>query len=303
MSASGDEIVDTWRRLGRELDVGGHSVFAVDLGPRDAPPLLILHGFPSSSNDFHRVIGSLSDRYRIVIHDHLGFGMSAKPEHYSYSLLEQADVALEVWRQLGIERGHLLGHDYGTSIATELVARFERQILPIELTSLALCNGSVLIELARLRLSQRIARSRILGPAFGRLIWPGYFKGVMRRLWGDPTRAVEADLDAMWLGMVHSGGRSRMHAISSYIDERYRFYDRWVGALERIGLPTLILWGQLDPVAVAAIGAGLAERIEGARLAWLEDLGHYPMLEDPEGWTTPLLGFLDSLAASEESST
>lgn len=288
--------VAAWRARGREIEVDGRGVFVVDCGPPDAPPILVLHGFPSSSSDFHRVVDRLAKGYRMVLHDHLGFGLSEKPESYSYSLLEQADVALGVWRRLGIDHGHLLAHDYGTSVATELVARRERGLLPLDLSSLTLCNGSVLIELARLRLSQRIARSRLLGPAFGRLIFAAYFKRVMRRLWGDPQRAVEADLDAIWQGIVHADGKLRMHAISSYIGERYRFRERWVGALGRFDRPALVLWARLDPVAVPEIGQGLAATIPGARLEWLEGLGHYPMLEDPQAWTDPLLSFLDSTA-------
>lgn len=292
---SGRQIVDAWRARGRELEIGGRGVFAVDVGPRDGEPLLVLHGFPSSSSDFHRVVDRLADRHRVVLHDHLGFGLSDKPADYSYSLLEQADIALSVWRALGIERGHLVAHDYGTSVATELVARRERGLLPLEVTSLTLANGSVLIELARLRLSQRIARSPRLGPAFGRLIWRGYFLRVMRRLWGDPARAIEADLDAMWLGIRHADGQQRMHAISGYIDERFRFRERWVGALQRFDRPAFVLWARRDPVAVPAIGSGLAEIIPGARLEWLDELGHYPMLEDPHAWSDRLLGFLSSI--------
>ncbi len=283
-----------WHTRGAQLEVSGRQVFVVDCGPRDAEPLLVLHGFPSSSNDFHRVVNRLAERHRVVLHDHLGFGLSEKPADYSYSLLEQTDIALGVWRQLGIESGHVLGHDYGTSIATELVARRERGLSPVGIRSLTLCNGSVLIELARLRLSQRIARSRLLGPAFGRLISAGYFKRVLRRLWGDPSRVDESDLDAIWAGIVHADGRLRMHAISGYIAERYRFRERWVGALARFDRPALVLWARRDPVAVSEIGQGLADTIPRARLVWLDELGHYPMLEDPEGWVEPLLDFLDS---------
>ena len=229
----------------------------------------------------------------MVLHDHLGFGLSDKPEEYSYSLVEQAEHAVALWRELGITGGHLVAHDYGTSVATEILARRERGLLDLlEPRTVTLSNGSVLIELAGLRLSQRIARSRLLGPAFGRLVFEGYFKRVMRRLWGDRSRVVEADLEAMWRGITHRDGRYRVHQLSSYIDERYRFRERWVGALRRLDLPALVLWARRDPVAVPAIAEGLAERIPGASLEWLDELGHYPMLEDPEAWAGRLLDFL-----------
>ena len=287
-----ESLIATWRDRGRDVRVLGRRIFCIDIGPRDAEPILILHGFPSSSLDFHRVIEQLAESHRVVLHDHLGFGLSDKPEEYSYSLFEQAEYALALWRELGITGGNLVAHDYGTSVATEILARRERGRLDFAPTSVTLSNGSVLIELAGLRLSQRIARSPILGPAFERLVFAGYFKRVMRRLWGDPSSVFEQDLEAMWQGIVHRNGRLRVHQLSCYIDERYRFRERWVGALRRLDLPALILWARRDPVAVPAIGQGLAERIPSARLEWLDQLGHYPMLEDPDAWAGPLLEFL-----------
>ena len=179
MTAVQNSLIEAWRTRGQEVRVLGRRLFCVDAGPRDAEPILVLHGFPSSSLDFHRVIDRLAKSYRVVVHDHLGFGLSDKPEEYSYSLIEQAEHAVTLWRELGITSGHLVAHDYGTSIAAEILARRERGMLDFAPKSVTLSNGSVLIELAGLRLSQRIARSPLLGPAFGRLVYGGYFKRVM----------------------------------------------------------------------------------------------------------------------------
>lgn len=291
-------LLEEWRGRGRRLEVRGREVFCVDTGERGSGCrcLLILHGFPTSSLDFHRVLDALADRHRVVVHDHLGFGFSAKPAEYSYSLLEQAEVAFGLWERLGVEKGHLLAHDYGTGVATEVLARRERGGIPVELESVTLANGSVLVELARLRLSQRLARSPLLGPIFSLLVTRGYFRRVMRRLWGNPKRARRDDLDAMWDALREGDGHLRTTQISSYLDERVRFRGRWLGALRRLDLPAHVLWGRRDPVAVPAIAERLAEEIPGARLTWLGELGHYPMLEDPEAWSGAVLDFLAGAA-------
>lgn len=298
-TTSTDVSLDAWSSRGSFHSVFDRQIFAVDEGDRDAEPLLVLHGFPTSSLDFHRCFERLTRRYRVVAHDHPGFGLSAKPPWYSYSLMEQADAALGLWRQLGIRSGHLLGHDYGTSVATELLARRERGLLPIQLESVTLTNGSVHIELTRLRLSQRIARSRFLGPLFGRLVFRAYFKNVMRRLWARPADARDADLEAMWQGIRRHRGQLRTHQISSYLAERTRFRHRWIGALCALDLPAHVLWGREDPVAVAAIARKLAEEIPRAELTWLDGVGHYPMLEAPERWSDAVLGFLERVRAPE----
>src|SRR5262245_42691331 len=95
-----------WRDRGRMLDVGGMQVFALTEGSGET--LLVLHGFPTSCHDFDEALPFLSQKMRVVMHDHPGFGLSDKPERYSYSLLEQTDIALGVWRAMGVERAHLI---------------------------------------------------------------------------------------------------------------------------------------------------------------------------------------------------
>lgn len=281
-----------WRERGHRVRlVDGSEVFALAEGPEASEPILILHGFPTCSLDFRHALPLLSARHRIVLHDHVGFGLSDKPAGFSCSLMEQADAAQAVWRALGVTRGHLLAHDYGTSVATELLARRERGLLPVELLSLTLTNGSVHLELARPRLTQKLLRGR-LGPLFARVLGERLFKAQLRRIFGRPASVGEAELDLLWEALVRGGGRLRLAGLSYYQDERMRFWNRWIGALTRLDLPAHLLWGRRDPIAVPAVAEQLAREIPRARLAWLEDLGHYPMLEAPERWAEAVLGFL-----------
>lgn len=280
-----------WQARGRFERIDGHEVFTLADGPPGAPVILLLHGFPTSSFDFRRALAHLAGRFRVVVHDHVGFGLSAKPAAYSYSLFEQADVAIQIWRAHGVGRGHLVAHDYGTSVATELVARRERGLLPVTLDSVTLCNGSVHLDLAKLTVSQRLLRSR-LGPAFARLASRRVFKAQMRRILGRPNAVSGAELELWWAGLVHGGGKLRLPAISAYLGERVRFRKRWIDALRRLDVRTHVLWGRRDPVAVPAIADALAAEIPGSKLTWLDELGHYPMVEDPSRWASAVTEFL-----------
>ncbi len=299
-----------WAARGRAVEVWGRKLFCIDRGPTDpdvleraggreqATALLLLHGFPTSSHDFHHVLDRLARRHRVVVHDHLGFGLSDKPRDYSYSLLEQADHAIGLWRSLGIARAHLVAHDYGTSIATELLARRARglELGGVQPCSLVLCNGSVHVELAELQLSQRL----LAGPGpvartFARLATQRRFAGNIQRLLGAPGSLPGREIQAMWEGLVRLHGRERLPAISSYLAERRRFWQRWIDALERFDRPTLVLWGRRDPVAVARIATRLHAEIPKAKLRWLDELGHFPMLEDPEGWAEAVTSWTASV--------
>ena len=93
---------------------------------------------------------------------------------------------------------------------------------------------------------------------------------------------------------MRDGGRRALPRLINYIHERHTHRERWVGALARSRLPTHVLWGRNDPVAVPAIAEGLAETAPDAELTWLEGVGHYPMLEAPGEWSKALLGFVDA---------
>ena len=81
------DSVEQWRQAGRIVEVAGRRLFVVEQGS-GLETLVILHGYPTSSHDFARVLPELAKKYRVVVHDHLGFGLSGKPADYSYSLVE-----------------------------------------------------------------------------------------------------------------------------------------------------------------------------------------------------------------------
>lgn len=295
-------MLDAWRQRGRTVNVAGLDVFVVEAGPAESTrlPLVLLHGFPTSGHDFEPVLEQLAETRRVVVLDYPGFGLSAKPTDYSYSLFEQADIAASVWRECGIERAHLVAHDYGTSVATELLARRQLDLLPLSFASVTLCNGSAHIELAKLRVTQQLLRSTWAGPWVARLAGERFFMARMRKIFGRPDAVSEARLHSMWAGIEHAEGNLRLPAISQYLDERFRFWTRWIGALRRLDLPTHVLWGQRDPVAVPAIAEALHADVKGSKLTWLETLGHYPMLEDPNQWASAVLGFVEQHDDSPE---
>jgi pimeloyl-ACP methyl ester carboxylesterase len=276
--------LEAWRGRGRTHAVPEGRVWTFDSGGgRDGAVVFALHGFPTASWDYAPLADVLSrgrdgTGRRFVTFDFLGYGFSDKPASYGYSLFEQADVAMLVAREMGLRKVHLVAHDMGTSVATELLARRERGLLPFEVASLVLMNGSVHIELAHLTVGQKLLKSP-LGPVFARLNSRTTFQAQMRRVFARPPSAEE--LDAMWELVSRADGVRRLPSMIRYTEERARFRARWVGALERLDLRTLVAWGRRDPVAVMAIAEMLAKEIPGARLETWDELGHYPQVEDP----------------------
>lgn len=283
-----------WKAKGKLIKVKQHNLFVVGAGAKELPCLVILHGYPSCSYDFKEVMPILSKYFRVIVHDHLGFGFSDKPLDYSYSLMEQADYALALWEQLGIHEAHLLAHDYGTSVATEIIARRAESQLKLNLKSLTLTNGSVHIELADLRLIQYALKHKFLGPIVAKFGNAFIFKQQMRRLWYDKSTIKSGELEELWKMSSSGNGRKVLPKITQYLNERYQYWDRWIGALKTLDLPTNIVWAQDDPVSVAAIGEQLYNEIPNANINRIRGVGHYPMLEAPKLWTAAVLNYIQT---------
>jgi pimeloyl-ACP methyl ester carboxylesterase len=298
MAGAGLTELERWRSQGSFVEVDSRRLFVVDQGPREGPAILVLHGFPSASYDFHRVLSELTRDCRLVVHDHSGFGLSEKNPGDSFSLFDQARLASGLWEQLGIRSGHLVAHDYGTSVATELLALRELGELEVGFDSLTLSNGSIYIELAQLLKTQRLLKHRLIGPIFARLTSRRFFRARMRGLWGDESKFDRNEIDALWEGLVSGGGRRVLAKIARYVDERFEHRERWVGALQRLDLPALVLWGRRDPIAVVGIAEQLMQDIPGARSIWLDEVGHYPMLEAPGAWAGAVNEFIQSVELS-----
>jgi len=282
-----------WYDLGEKINVGGHNIFVVDSKTPNVPTMVVLHGYPSGSFDYHHLFTQSKNKYRIVLHDFLGFGFSDKPSNYNYLLKDQADHVENLLSTSGVGDYHLVAHDYGTSVATELIARSNARSLKQNILSLTLCNGSMLIDMAQLKPIQKILKAPILGPMVGSLIPKSIFLKNMRSIWHDPNKVDEDELEILWKMLLLQNGRKWIGKITRYIDQRYRNYDRWIGALKKTEIPTHILWAENDPVAVKAMADRLATFISNNKKTILPRLGHYPMLEEPKLWIGKLEGFID----------
>jgi len=285
-----------WQNKGEIISVNNRNIFVIDTIninlntiENQKKTLVILHGYPTSSFDYYKVLPELSKHYRVVIHDHLGFGFSDKPLNPSYSLIEQADIALQLWKQLSLTNVTLLAHDYGTSIATEILARQNKKQINLQIDELILCNGSMHIELSKLRTIQKLLKNKITGKWVAKLTNYTIFKKNMRNVYFDKTKATEAELKEMWLQLEQNNGRKIIHFLSNYINERYYFWHRWIGALKETNIKTKIIWAKNDPVAVAVIADLLATEIANNNLYWIKNCGHFPMLEKPEEWIEKIL--------------
>lgn len=287
-----DALLQQWQGAGHRFEYQGRSVFHRDEGR--GPVLLCVHGYPTASWDFHRLWPLLADRYRLIAPDLLGFGFSAKPHDFDYSISDQASLIEALLASKGIGEAHLLAHDYGDTVAQELMARHHargREGRPgLHLRTVCLLNGGLFPETHRARPIQKLLRSP-LAPLLLRLFNQRAFDRNMKTLFGAATQPDATELARFWALVNHNGGRANMGRLLHYIGERRLCRERWVGALVEASMPLRLIVGMDDPVSGAHMAQRYRELVPHADIVELAGIGHYPQWEAPAQVADALIAF------------
>src|SRR6516164_3811654 len=134
-----DPMIQTTNVAHRTIKACDLDIFYREAGPRDAPAVLLLHGFPTSSQMFRNLIPALADRYRVLAPDCPGFGHSAMPprDEFAYTFDNLAAVVEEFTAQLGLSKYALYVQDYGAPVGYRLASQY-----PDRVTAIVVQNGN-----------------------------------------------------------------------------------------------------------------------------------------------------------------
>lgn len=286
-----------WKAKGAYRTIGGRTLFLMDDGDPNHGTILLIHGFPTSSWDWQPIWSHLRKNYRLVAMDMLGFGFSDKPAAHRYSIHEQADLVEGLVQELSLDSFHVLAHDYGDTVAQELLARQNAGEGAGQWLSVCFLNGGLFPETHRALLTQKLLLSP-LGWLFNKLSSKQKFDSAFSRVFGPETKPSAQELDDFWSLVTYNDGKHIFHNLITYMNDRKRHRERWVDALRLSRIPIALINGSVDPVS----GAHMVVRYKelALPLAWLEELetiGHYPQVEAPKRVSESYLGFLKSVGS------
>lgn len=245
------------------------------------PPLLCLHGFPTASWDWHRLWPLLGGRFRLIAPDFIGFGFSAKPRGFPYSISLQADLCEDLCAAVGVRSVHLLAHDFGDTVAQELLARVTEKTARLEILSVCLLNGGIFPEANRPRLIQKLLLSP-LGPLLARFLSERRFRRSFSAIFSGNSRPSRAELDEFWRLINFNAGRLVVPRVIQYLKERAQFRERWVGALVDASVPIRFVNGSLDSISGARMVRRYRTLVPTPDVVEIPESGHYPQLEASE---------------------
>lgn len=287
--------IEEWHELGHVSELLGYRIFSVDTGELDKPAILLIHGFPTSSWDWVHVWSALGDAHRLVAVDLLGFGFSDKPKDHRYSIMEQADLCEALVADRKLETFHVLAHDYGDTVAQELLARQNEGCGAGSWSSVCFLNGGLFPETHEARLIQKLLLSP-LGPLINRLSTKRTFDRSFSAVFGPDTKPSASELDSFWQLINYNQGKHVFHDLITYMRDRKVHRERWVNALRESVVPIGLINGSVDPVSGAHMVQRYREVVSPDHFVEeLPSIGHYPQVEAPQAVVEAYQRFLRQL--------
>jgi pimeloyl-ACP methyl ester carboxylesterase len=277
----------------RTQSIDGVRVFYREAGPTDAPTIVLLHGFPSSSHMFRNLIPALKDRYRVIAPDYPGFGHSDAPDRarFKYSFATFADHVDELLRRLHVERYALYVMDYGAPVGYRLALKH-----PERVTALVVQNGNAYEE-GLLDFWKPIKAYWASGAKGDRdALRAGTTLAATREQYLDGVQDPSRIDPSAWLhdqALLDRPGNLEIQ-LDLFYDYRTNvaLYPQIQAFFRDRQPPTLIVWGRNDAIFPAAGAKAYLRDLPKAELHLL-DSGHFALEDQGTQIATLMLDFLN----------
>jgi pimeloyl-ACP methyl ester carboxylesterase len=283
----------------RTVTVDGLDIFYREAGPRHAPTILLLHGFPTSSHMFRDLIPLLAERFHLVAPDYPGFGYSSTPrvEEFDYTFERLADVVEHFTQSIGLTNYALYCQDYGGPVGFRLATRH-----PDRVTALIIQNANaykegvtdlfqdVVLRLWTERTLETEAKVRTLFEL--PITKKQYLDGAE-----DPTLvSPDAWTHAQW-GMDRPGNKDVQYALQANYGSNVERYDEWHAYFRERRPPTLVMWGKGDFVFAEAGAHAYKRDLPDAEVHVL-NAGHFALETHAPEIAEAMSAFLARIADS-----
>jgi putative NADH-flavin reductase/pimeloyl-ACP methyl ester carboxylesterase len=280
----------------REVNVDGLRIFYREAGPPDAPTILLLHGFPSASHQFRRLIDALGGRFRLIAPDYPGFGHSDAPSDaseggsFAYTFDALADAIEGFCRELGLDRFTLYAFDFGAPVGFRLATRNPDWIAGLVIQNANAYEAGLSAaarDFVALRPEDEGAEATIRDLLTLDATRGQYLHGVT-----DPS-AIAPDGWTLDHHFLELPGRKRIQLDLAFdYHSNVELYPRWQAWLREHRPPTLVVWGRNDPFFTEAGAQAYRDDVPDAEVH-LFDTGHFALEERVDEIAPLIASFLD----------
>ena len=269
----------------RFASVDGKEIHYQEAGKLNATPLILIHGFASSTLVWSKVFLNLAEAgYRVIAPDMLGYGYTSKPRNAQYTIKSQAHMIVGLMDQLGIDKATIVGSSYGGAVAATIALDYPERIERLTLVGAVNNNDPLRFKLMRLfgaRVVGDLVSPLLIGSR--RLLRMRMKRVYDRHEWVLDERRVDARHLPLRAAETH---RAILRTVRGWDA------DRISRDAHLIRKPTLLLWGENDQEIPLADGKRLHHQIPGSRLIVFQKCGHLPHEEYPEEFVEVISNFV-----------
>jgi pimeloyl-ACP methyl ester carboxylesterase len=262
----------------RTVTVDGLDIFYREAGPADAPTILLLHGFPTSSHMFRDLIPLLADRYHLIAPDYPGFGNSSAPNVrvFDYTFDHLTDVIEAFTDVIGLESYSLYVQDFGGPVGFRLATRRADRVRALIVQNANACAQGVSDELRAVLLRLHNERTPEMRTKAGELFELPYTRKQYLDGVADPSLvSPDAWQHAQW-GMDRPGNKDIQYALHADYASNFDRYEEWHAYFRQYQPPTLVVWGEGDFVFGVPGAEGYRQDLKQIELHILK-AGHFAL--------------------------
>lgn len=267
------------------FDINGHRLHYIDEGKGET--ILFVHGTPSWSFDYRNIIKKLKTDYRCIAIDHIGFGLSDKPEHYDYSTQNHSKTLERFVLEKQLDNITLVVHDFGGAIGLNFALRHPEKIKNLVILNSWLWSSKTDPDFIKL---SKILKSSLLPFLYRYLNFSPKF--ILPKSFGD--RKLSKHLLKQYT-QPFADKTQRNGALAfakSLLNDQDWFQELWDKRQAISDKPTLFIWGTKDPVIKPHYLDKFQNGFTNSKTVQLETCGHFPQEEQPEMVTKSILDFL-----------
>jgi pimeloyl-ACP methyl ester carboxylesterase len=266
-----------------EVSVAGVRSPTLEAGPEDATAAAVfVHGNPGSVRDWARLVEATGEHGRAVTLDMPGFGDADKPKTFPYTIEGYSAHLDGAMRQLGIEKAHLIVHDFGGPWGLQWAIGHPDAYASAVLVDTGILPGYSWHALAK------IWRTRGLGELFFKMTTRPALRSALKR--GQPQPLPEEALELFYKANKDKGTQRAI--LRLYRASPPSALEQLAPPLREMNRPTLVVWGAHDPYIKVEYAERQRETFPGAEVVVLEESGHWPMWDAPEEMEAAIVPFL-----------
>jgi pimeloyl-ACP methyl ester carboxylesterase len=275
------------------LAVAGTETRLLQAGPAEASEAVVfVHGNPGSADDWERFVAAAAGAgLRALALDLPDFGETAAPAGFEHDVVGYATFLDQALEELGVERVHLVLHDFGGPIGLVWTAMHADRLASVTLIDTGILPGYRWHKLAR------IWRRPVVGEIFQAMATRRAFRYLLNR--NEPRGLPREFVDQMY---DHYDRRTRKAVLALYraTDEPGSMASEFTKLIAPRDVPALVIWGEHDAYLPSSFATRQREAFPSADVHVLAASGHWPYADDPETVERLLIEFLGGLAGSAE---